>query len=72
MKMKRKSAKVYAIRRRIAEIYIVLSTCIGFPMAIIGTGGDFGTFIPFLYFTGLILVLTGCGLIHVLIHAFDK
>jgi|GEM_PF-3469387 len=74
MKTKKRNKNVYRIRRAILKAYICLSFIIGFPMAIIGTGGDYGEFVPELYIPGMILLSTGLALmyiIHEIIREYD-
>lgn len=64
---KRKSAKTYKRRRTIAGLYILMSLIIGFPMSLIGTGGEnCDNFNPVLYWVGLALVISGLSLFSII------
>lgn len=64
-----KNARVYEMRRSIARFYVRISNIIGIPMALIGTGGDYGEMHPKLLIIGFILLSTGASLLYILSEA---
>jgi len=64
-----KNARVYEVRRAIAKFYVKISNMIGIPMALIGTGGDYGEMHPRLLIIGFALMFTGSSLLYILSEA---
>lgn len=69
---KKKNVKIYERRKTISSLYIVLSILIGVPMAIIGSGLDSNYFNPWFYFIGIILSVSGIGLMSLLNYIFNN